>query len=63
MLQPRVLLADDHRLLLETFHKLLEPTVEVVGSRNRRACAVGSCQKTEARHHCVGCQHAAIEWH
>ncbi len=31
MLPPRVLLADDHRLLLEAFHKLLEPTVTVVG--------------------------------
>ncbi len=32
MLPPRVLLADDHRLLLEAFHKLLEPTVTVVGA-------------------------------
>ena len=32
MLQPRVLLADDHRLLLEAFHKLLEPTVTIVGT-------------------------------
>jgi len=32
MLPPRVLLADDHRLLLEAFHKLLEPAVTVVGA-------------------------------
>ncbi len=32
MLPPRVLLADDHRLLLEAFHKLLEPTVTIVGT-------------------------------
>jgi len=32
MLQPRVLLADDHSLLLEAFHKLLEPTVTIVGT-------------------------------
>ena len=32
MLRPRVLLADDHRLLLEAFHKLLEPAVTVVGA-------------------------------
>jgi len=32
MLLPRVLLADDHRLLLEAFHKLLEPAVTIVGT-------------------------------
>ena len=32
MKQPRVLLADDHKLLLEAFQKLLEPDCEVVGS-------------------------------
>lgn len=31
MKRPRVLLADDHRLLREAFAKLLEPTCEVVG--------------------------------
>jgi DNA-binding NarL/FixJ family response regulator len=32
MRPPRVLLADDHRLLLEAFQKLLEPAVTVVGA-------------------------------
>ena len=32
MKRPRVLLADDHKLLLEAFQKLLEPDCEVVGS-------------------------------
>ncbi len=32
MKRPRVLLADDHKLLLEAFRKLLEPDCEVVGS-------------------------------
>lgn len=32
MMRPRVLLADDHHLLLEAFTKLLEPTCEVVGT-------------------------------
>ena len=32
MKQPRVLLADDHTLLLEAFRKLLEPHCNVVGS-------------------------------
>ncbi len=32
MLPPRVLLADDHSLLLEAFQKLLEPAVTVVGA-------------------------------
>ncbi len=32
MKQPRVLLADDHKLLLEAFRKLLEPDCDVVGS-------------------------------
>ena len=32
MKRPRVLLADDHTLLLEAFRKLLEPVCEVVGS-------------------------------
>jgi len=32
MKQPRILLADDHKLLLEAFQKLLEPDCEVVGS-------------------------------
>jgi len=32
MLLPRVLLADDHSLLLEAFQKLLEPAVTVVGA-------------------------------
>ncbi len=32
MLPPRVLLADDHRLLLEAFQKLLESAVTVVGA-------------------------------
>ncbi len=31
MNRPRVLLADDHTLLLEAFEKLLEPTCEIVG--------------------------------
>ena len=32
MKKPRVLLADDHTLLLEAFVKLLEPKCEVVGT-------------------------------
>ena len=32
MKRPRVLLADDHRLLCEAFARLLEPTCEVVGT-------------------------------
>ncbi len=32
MKKPRVLLADDHKLLLEAFQELLEPDCEVVGS-------------------------------
>ena len=32
MKRPRVLLADDHTLLLEAFEKLLEPVCEVVGT-------------------------------
>ena len=32
MKRPRVLLADDHTLLLEAFVKLLEPECEVVGT-------------------------------
>jgi len=32
MIRPRVLLADDHHLLLDAFRKLLEPSCEVVGS-------------------------------
>src|SRR4030095_9971666 len=32
MRRPRVLLADDHRLLREAFVKLLEPTCDVVGT-------------------------------
>ena len=32
MIRPRVLLADDHHLLLEAFQKLLEPACEVVGA-------------------------------
>jgi DNA-binding NarL/FixJ family response regulator len=32
MTRPRVLLADDHRLLREAFTRLLEPTCEIVGS-------------------------------
>ena len=31
-MRPRVLLADDHRLLVEAFTKLLEPVCEVVGT-------------------------------
>ena len=31
MNRPRVLLADDHTLLLDAFEKLLEPDFEVVG--------------------------------
>ncbi len=31
MKRPRVLLADDHKLLLEAFQKLLEPDCEIVG--------------------------------
>src|SRR5262245_36171474 len=32
MKPPRVLLADDHAILLEAFQKLLEPTCQVVGA-------------------------------
>ena len=32
MIRPRVLLADDHTLLLDAFRKLLEPECEVVGT-------------------------------
>ena len=42
MKRPRVLLADDHGLLLEAFEKLLEPQCEVVGkvSNGRELLAV-----------------------
>jgi DNA-binding NarL/FixJ family response regulator len=32
MLRPRVLLADDHTMLLDAFRRLLEPTCDVVGA-------------------------------
>src|SRR5918998_1649152 len=32
MMRPRILLADDHRLLLDAFTTLLEPSCEVVGT-------------------------------
>jgi DNA-binding NarL/FixJ family response regulator len=32
MLRPRVLLADDHKMLLEAFQRLLAPTCDVVGA-------------------------------
>ena len=32
MIRPRVLLADDHTIVVEAFRKLLEPVVEVVGT-------------------------------
>ncbi len=31
-MRPRVLLADDHTLLLEAFRRLLEPECDVVGA-------------------------------
>src|SRR5437588_10939348 len=44
MKRPRVLLADDHRLLREAFAKLLEPNCDVVG-----AVADGRALVTAAR--------------
>ncbi|PYT33622.1 MAG: DNA-binding response regulator, partial [Acidobacteria bacterium] len=32
MTRPRIMLADDHTILVEAFRKLLEPHFEVVGT-------------------------------
>ena len=49
----RILVADDHALLVEAFVKLLEPKYDVVGtaaaSRNRQASAVDFTEKRSDR--------------
>jgi len=45
MIRPRVLLADDHHLLLEAFRKLLEPACEVVGSVSDGRALLEAAQK------------------
>src|SRR5262245_41000217 len=52
MKHPRVLLADDHRLLREAFVKLLEADCEVVGTVTRPRRYVGSIAITGSR--CLG---------
>lgn len=45
MKRPRVLLADDHKLLLEAFRKLLEPECEIVGSVTDGRALVATAQQ------------------
>ena len=47
MRRPRVLLADDHALLLEAFTALLEPRFEVVGTAADGRALVAAAQKLE----------------
>ncbi len=61
MTLPRVMLADDHTILVEAFRKLLEPHFEIVGSvADGRALL--SCTSTQTRRDCRGHRHAAYEW-
>ncbi len=45
MRRARILLADDHRLLLEAFKKLLEPQFEVVGTARDGRVLLGAAQE------------------
>ncbi len=45
MRRARILLADDHRLLLEAFKKLLEPKFEVVGTARDGRALLGAAQE------------------
>lgn len=49
VVRPRVLLADDHSILLEAFKKLLEPSCEVVGTAvdGRQLLTVAPSQKPD----------------
>jgi DNA-binding NarL/FixJ family response regulator len=47
MTRPRVLLADDHTLLLEAFAKLLEPECDVVGTASDGRALVEAARKLE----------------
>ena len=47
MTRPRVLLADDHALLLEAFTSLLEPRFDVVGTATDGHALVAAAQKFE----------------
>jgi DNA-binding NarL/FixJ family response regulator len=45
MTRPRILLADDHTLLLEAFRALLEPEFEVVGTVTDGRALLGDCSR------------------
>jgi DNA-binding NarL/FixJ family response regulator len=45
--RPRVLLADDHKLLLESFQKLLEPDYEVVGTATDGRALLAAAQQLQ----------------
>jgi len=45
MARPRILLADDHTLLLEAFRALLEPEFEVVGTVTDGRALLGDCAR------------------
>jgi DNA-binding NarL/FixJ family response regulator len=50
MKQPRLILADDHTLLLEAFRKLLEPHYDVVGTVSDGLALLESATEGLAHH-------------
>lgn len=63
MSRPRILLADDHSLVLEAFTKLLETECDIAGTVTDGLTLLKSRSTIEARHYYSGSQHAAIERH
>ncbi len=62
MKKPRVLLADDHQIVLDGLLRLLEKEFLIAGA-SRRLSVSGASRGAPARCHCGRHLHAAIERH
>jgi hypothetical protein len=59
---PRVILADDHTILLEALRKLLESKCEVIGATTDGRSLLQNSSSPEAGSDRSGCRYAAPEW-
>jgi len=62
MKRPRVLLADDHALVVDGLRRILEPECEVVGAVEDGRSLLAGRGTTEPGHHPARYLHAPVEW-
>ena len=59
---PRVILADDHTILLEALRKLLESKCEVIGTTTDGRSLLQNSLSPQAGPDRSGCRYADYEW-